>query len=227
MLTDYHSHLLPGIDDGAKNVTESLNIINKLREQGIERIVATPHFYSHNESFQSFLERRQIAFDTLQRNNPPIPVIMGAEIYLNKGLSSQEGLEKLSVGADQYLLLELPWSPFRPWIMEEICNIQYQFNVIPMIAHLNRYLGSYSPKEIEQICSISGAVIQINNEAFLERKSIKFVQDLVKNGYPVVFGSDTHNMLTRAPDFDVAFLTLKSKFKKEYDSLMALNESLI
>ena len=66
MLTDHHSHILPGIDDGAKNVEMSLEMIRALKQQGVERIVATPHFYAHREDgIDAYLQKRQHAFDTL------------------------------------------------------------------------------------------------------------------------------------------------------------------
>ena len=49
MLTDYHCHILPGIDDGAQDIDTSLGMIEIMREQGVERLIATPHFYAHEE----------------------------------------------------------------------------------------------------------------------------------------------------------------------------------
>ena len=60
MLTDFHSHILPGIDDGSKRVSDSLAMLKILRSQGVERVIFTPHFYAHrNESVNSFIKRRQ------------------------------------------------------------------------------------------------------------------------------------------------------------------------
>ena len=71
MLTDHHSHILPGIDDGAKNVEMSLEMIRALKQQGVERIVATPHFYAHREDgIDAYLQKRQHAFDTLMAHSP-------------------------------------------------------------------------------------------------------------------------------------------------------------
>ena len=58
---DFHTHILPGIDDGAKTPEESLKLINSLRVQGIKNIVLTSHYYSHKESMEDFLKRREEA----------------------------------------------------------------------------------------------------------------------------------------------------------------------
>ncbi len=63
MRTEYHCHILPGIDDGAHNPEMSLEMLEMMRMQGIERVVATPHFYAHREkSVEDFLEKRKNAY---------------------------------------------------------------------------------------------------------------------------------------------------------------------
>ena len=58
---DFHTHILPGMDDGAADVSTAVAMIRKLQEQGVERIVLTPHYYAENESVEEFLERREEA----------------------------------------------------------------------------------------------------------------------------------------------------------------------
>ena len=58
-MTEYHCHILPGIDDGAKDVETSLKMIEMMKEQGVDRIVATSHFYAHREkSVAEFIKKR-------------------------------------------------------------------------------------------------------------------------------------------------------------------------
>ena len=59
MLTEYHCHVLPGLDDGSQNLGTSLAMLEMMKDQGVKRVVFTPHFYYHKEeSVDSFLERR-------------------------------------------------------------------------------------------------------------------------------------------------------------------------
>ena len=67
MLSDFHSHILPGIDDGSKTVEESIALLRAEAEQGVKRVVATPHFYSNRDTMEGFLERRHAAVEALRQ----------------------------------------------------------------------------------------------------------------------------------------------------------------
>ena len=67
MWIDFHTHILPGMDDGAETVQQSIKMLRMLRKQGVDRVALTPHFYAHRESVDSFLDRRQTAFEQLQK----------------------------------------------------------------------------------------------------------------------------------------------------------------
>ena len=62
LLYDMHSHILPAVDDGAKNIEESLTLINRLRRAGVTDICLTPHYYTHKESLKDFVNRRNKAY---------------------------------------------------------------------------------------------------------------------------------------------------------------------
>ena len=65
-MIDFHCHLLHGIDDGSRNLETSIDILKESAEQGVKRIVATPHFYAWEMSIDSFLSKRQAAYDELR-----------------------------------------------------------------------------------------------------------------------------------------------------------------
>ena len=56
--TDWHSHILPNVDDGSRDVAESLKLLEMLAEQGVGKVIATPHFIADNESVSAFIKRR-------------------------------------------------------------------------------------------------------------------------------------------------------------------------
>lgn len=211
MLTDFHSHILPGIDDGSKRVSDSLAMLKILRSQGVERVIFTPHFYAHrNESVNSFIKRRQRAYNMLKKHNLPVKdVRLGAEIAIEKGISNAANIDKLAIQGTKLILLELPYKAYADWMSEEIYDIYCTYKVMPIIAHVHRYLNYYSKAEIQTILN-SRAIFQINNEAFSSWKERRFVRNLIKEGYPLVFGSDCHNLNKRKPNFDL----LKKKNKK-------------
>ena len=69
MLIDFHTHILPGIDDGSRNVEMSLRMLAAQREQQVDEIVATPHFYAQKDSVEEFLLRRQCSYEKLKTEN--------------------------------------------------------------------------------------------------------------------------------------------------------------
>ena len=131
-------------------------------------------------------------------------------MLLRSGLSKLSDLDKLRLADKDYILLELPYSGFQHWYLEEITNISYEYGFTPIIAHIHRYLDYYSKSEYEEVMKLD-AVFQINNEAFGNFKERHFVKSLIKEGYPYLFGSDAHNLSDRKPNWDL----LKKKAKAD------------
>lgn len=212
-ITDYHCHILPAIDDGSDSVETSLSMVKMMKEQGVKKIIATPHFYAHREkNTESYLNKRQKAFDSLMNAKPEITDInLGSEVAIERGICELEGLEKLSIGKTGFILLELPYAPFKPWYLEEIDNISTSLKLKVILAHIHRYLDYYKKDEMEQVLELD-TVLQVNNEAFEKFKERSFVKKLFKQERKIVFGSDSHNLNDRKPNWDV----LKKKCKAEY-----------
>ncbi|MBQ4534610.1 MAG: capsular polysaccharide biosynthesis protein [Ruminococcus sp.] len=204
MRTDYHCHVLPAIDDGAKTTDVSVQMLEAMHSQGVERIVATPHFYAHREKkVKHFLEKRQQSYKRLMSaKHPYSELILGAEIAIERGISELEGIDKLAISGTDLILLEFPYGPYADWMSEEIHNIACEYHLTPVIAHIHRYIRYFSKAEMENILK-TDAVFQINNEAFGSFREKRFVKALMKSGVPVVFGSDSHNMSGRRPNFDL------------------------
>lgn len=210
-MTEYHCHILPGIDDGAKDVETSLAMIKMMKAQGVERIVATSHFYAHREkSVAEFLKKRQAAFDKIRDKAAVKEIYIGAEVAIENGISELADIEKLAVEGTRMILLELPYRAYSKWMSEEIYNIGAEFNLKVMLAHVHRYLEYYSKDELEGILSTK-AVMQINNEAFAGWREKKFVKRIIADEKRFAFGSDAHNLDDRKPNWDL----LKKKVKPD------------
>ncbi|MCM1507596.1 MAG: capsular polysaccharide biosynthesis protein [Ruminococcus flavefaciens] len=221
MITDYHCHILPDFDDGSDSVETSLRMIEKMKSQGVGRIIATPHFYAHREeSVDSYLERRKKAFDILKESNPAVENIMlGVEVAIENGISSLDGLEKLAFQNTEYILLELPFTNYSKWIAEEIYNVSCRYKLKIILAHIHRYRNLYSKSQLAEILEV-GAVLQVNNEAFRTFGSRHFVKKLIKDGHEIVFGSDSHNMTSRPPNWDVLKKYVKGDIIEKSNSLI-------
>lgn len=152
LLTEYHCHILPGIDDGSDSAETSLHMIEMMKKQGVERICATPHFYAHREkSVAEYLKKRQAAFEQIQGQTAVTDIHLGAEVAIEHGISELPDIEKLAIQGTRIILLELPYRPYEKWMSEEIYNIAAEFKLKVMLAHVHRYLPYYSKEELEAI----------------------------------------------------------------------------
>ena len=107
--TDLHTHILPGVDDGAKDLEKALEMLRMQKACGVERVALTPHFYPLREEFQSFLDKRQQAYEGLLPNwdAESMPDLrLGAEVHYSPALAELD-LRRLTIGQSDYLLLEL------------------------------------------------------------------------------------------------------------------------
>ena len=219
MLVDFHSHILPGIDDGATDVETSLKMLRMLREQGVERVALTPHFYAHRMSVEDFLSKRERAFQQLLEamGDEPFPELMlGAEIAMEYDLENVADLQALRLEGTPFLMIELSIRGFSPWMLDKAISICYANGSQPMIAHLDRYIGIYRDDQVERIAGDTDCVLQLNVTSLLKtrkrKKVLSWIQDSEKT---VVFGSDAHNTLMRAPQFDKPMKWLSKKLGRE------------
>lgn len=200
MMTESHIHILPKIDDGPESVEMSLKLLEMLKEQGIEQIYATPHFYAHREkSVRDFLQKRQKSYEKM---GSPENIHLGAEIAIEHGISELPDLEKLAFQGTNLILLEFPYTGYSSWMEEEIYNISAEYKLKPVIAHIHRYMDIFSREQMNSILKMK-AIFQVNNETFGSFKQRNFVRKLIKNGYPIIFGSDSHNLLDRKPNWEL------------------------
>ena len=145
MMLDLHCHILPGIDDGAKNPDVSLELLEEEKKQGVEAITFTPHFHINRISLEDFLRARKHSYNKLM-SVPEVADLgirfkLGAEIYFSTKLNEIE-LDDLCFTDTNYLLIEFPTDE-RPYglthTLIDIINRGYQ----PILALSVFYLGSY------------------------------------------------------------------------------------
>ena len=112
-LVDLHCHILPGIDDGAKNLDVSMSLIQKEMEDGVVGIVFTPHFHYERITLDAFVQQRKMAYRNvvaqLAERKLPLAVKLGAEVYFTTALASLD-LSKLAFAGSRYILIEFPTS---------------------------------------------------------------------------------------------------------------------
>ena len=218
-MTDFHSHILPKIDDGSRSTEESLLMLKALSRQGIDRIVATPHFYANDESVTDFLSRRQASYNELMNSvTSDMPrIIQGAEVRFYDGISRLNELKSLCIQGTKLLLLEMPFTKWTEYTLRELVDISSDGKVTLVLAHIERYMKFQKPEVFYRLLD-NGILMQINasfiNDFFTARKAIS----LIKRGAVSFLGSDCHNMNDRAPDIGKALKTIEKKLGNEFVS---------
>lgn len=219
-MIDFHAHFLPGIDDGAKKPTESVEMLRELSRQNVKMVVASPHFYVDEGSIDDFCRRRERSIKKmlteLEKSGGEIPsVAVGAEVFFFPTIASLGGLEKLCIKGTNYMLLELPFEKWSPRVMDGVYRLITNSGIIPVIAHINRYISYGNNISLAYQLKDMGAVIQINAEFFNSLKTRRKAVSYFKNSAADVLGSDCHNMAVRAPEIGKAAEYFQKKLGEE------------
>ena len=147
MMVDFHSHVLPRMDDGSASLKMSIEMLHMEAEQGIYRVVATPHFYAQHDSPRNFLDRRESAksqlMEEISRQEGLPQLFVGAEVYYFSGMSESECLADLRIEDTNYILVEMPMAPWTDAMYEELYKIYAHRGLIPIIAHIDRYISPF------------------------------------------------------------------------------------
>lgn len=216
-MTDFHSHLLPEIDDGSRNVKESLAMLDLLSQQSIHRVVATPHFYANDESVSEFLSRRQESYEKLsQYVTDEMPeIVQGAEVRYYEGISRMKDLKSLCVQGTRLLLLEMPERRWSDYTLRELSDIASDGRIHLVLAHIERCMNFQNKSTFYGLLQ-NDVLFQVNasyvNGFFSQRKAMK----LLKRCEIHFIGSDCHNMTERAPDIGRAYKTIGNKLGSEF-----------
>ena len=198
-MIDIHTHILPGIDDGSSSVEETLEMLKVMAESGIKKVVATPHFYPETMTVEKFLENRQNAFEKIKNKIPEgIEVVLGAEVMIGFDMH-KEDIPKLVIEGTDYLLVEMPYGRWDPWVFDEIFRISAKHGVIVIIAHIDRYVNIARKEDINNIFKLN-LKYQVNVDNLGGFFKISPAVKMLKSDAVHFVGSDCHNMSTRKPD---------------------------
>lgn len=200
---DIHTHILPQMDDGPKSVGESVEMLEKLKNQGINRIILTPHYYSDRESIDSFLERREKSYSMISDKIPDgIEVHLGSEVYVSEFLFNRTDLTPLCLSDKRYILLEFPYySSFHERSLDQLRAIMYDYKVKPILAHVERYRNLIdSQGAIERLIRL-GCKLQVDLSALYNLSYSRKIYRLFDNKYVSLIATDCHNMTSRPPEF--------------------------
>lgn len=207
-LTDFHTHILPDFDDGSRSEEESLAMLRQEWQDGVRRVVLTPHFYPWRDTPERFLEQRAHAMERLQQaaaGEAELPALyLGAEVAYFRGMSESEALKALTVNGSRYILVEPPVGPWNAQVYEELEQIHAKQGLIPIVAHIDRYISRLTVRRIISRMMELPVILQANAGAFLRRGEAAMLLRLAASGAVRLLGSDCHDLTERAPNLGQA-----------------------
>lgn len=224
---DFHTHILPMIDDGSPDRDTSAEMLACLKKQGVDTVVLTPHFYTDRESLSSFLQRRQIAWETLAPilEQAEMNAVLACEMHFSDYIFNCPDIAPLCI-RNKYLVTELPYSfVFSEVQIRKIGRLISSYNVTPVLAHIERY------PELLKNCGFLDQLIEMGcltqiNLGSLQSGGIrlrKTVLTLIQSSRVHVVGTDCHNMKTRPPCYGPGIQIIAKKLGG--DSIRLLSEN--
>lgn len=214
-MIDFHSHILPGIDDGSAALEESIRMLQMEAEQGITHVVCTPHFYPRYDTPDAFLARRDRAEEALRREMekyPGLPEIsVGAEVYYFRGICNSDLMKQLTIRGKSCIMIEMIASPWHSHVYEELKHIYHRWELTPVIAHVDRYISPLHTHGIPERLAELPVLVQANAEFFLNRKTAGMAMRLLRDDKIQLLGSDCHNLSDRKPNLGEAVCVIETR----------------
>ena len=214
---DFHSHILPAIDDGSRDVKTSIEMLQMSSAQRIAVMIATPHFYPMHDRVEDFLQRRNEAHERLQSClTADMPkIILGAEVAFFKGISRAEKLEAMTVENTKLLLLEMPFAPWSDEDIEEVRILAENRGFTVMLAHVERYFSiRENRKKMQELLRLP-VIVQINSGSLLDWKKREKIVRMFQDGQAHVLGSDCHGVFRRSPNLLAGREVLKKRLGQD------------
>jgi len=195
---DIHSHLLPGIDDGAKTSSDSLKLTKAFQEIGISQFITTPHIshYVWNNSPEIIINKHQETKILLEQNNIKIPFHAAAEYFIDDQFENHFKNKKLLPLKDNYVLVEISYQnpPFQ--LYKTLFELQVA-GYIPVLAHPERYLYYRNDFNEYEKLKKAGCLFQLNLLSvvgYYGERITKIADELLKKGMYDFTGTDVHHM---------------------------------
>lgn len=217
-MIDLHTHILPQMDDGSSSTDESIAMLRMELQQGVSTVCLTPHYLPENEAPTAFLQRREAAYaNLLSAISEPVPeLILGAEVAWFPTLHQFDALESLCLGDSQYFLLEMPFQPWSPHMLDRLYLLPDSTGLTPLLAHVERYLPFQSKGCIKDLLSM-GFPMQVNAES-LQHRGRKLLSLLTHGEW--YLGSDCHNTAERSVNYAQGAAFLREKLGRQAEQLL-------
>ena len=217
-LVDTHSHILPGIDDGASDAGVSEKMLEAEKKTGVDKIILTPHFYLSRKSVDTFLRDREEAAALIApiADKLGIRLRSGAEVLYTRSLADID-LSRLCIENTGHMLIELPYQKLTGSFINEFKSFSESIypDIKLILAHAERYLDFTSEESLNEILN-TDILVQLNaGDLRMFSRHAKFMYRLLADDMAHFVGTDCHNIASRPPDMDIARKAISRKLSPE------------
>jgi len=199
-MTDIHCHLIYDVDDGSRDIQETIELLQELKKTGFNQVIITPHFIYGTEydvdNKTKELKLKKIKQE-LKKQNIDIKVFLGNEIFINKSISKllEQG-KAMSLANTKYLLIELPFHNKIIGLEDILYELTCQ-GYTPIIAHPERYTYFQEDYRLVDSFKEEGILFQCNYASILGyygKAAEKLIKYMLKKEYVDYFGTDLHRI---------------------------------
>ena len=212
-MIDFHTHILPNIDDGSRSIEETFNLIKEAKNVGFEAIISTSHYIE--EYYETNAPEREVwinaIYENLQAKNIDINLYLGNEIYLSENIIKllEEG-KASTINDTSYVLFEMPLNA-EPMNLYDVIYEMMQYKLVPILAHPERY--SFVQKEPELIYDLieKGVLMQANFGSILGiygEKAQIIVKKFFESNMIHFLGTDVHRQNSIYPKVPEALVEI-------------------
>jgi protein-tyrosine phosphatase len=238
MFTDIHTHILPGIDDGCRDLSQSLSLIESAIENNVSNIILTPHFLSGDlkqspdkKTIESGIKELQQYLDKYLEKPDRIRLFAGSEVRLSPFLPSLLNRDDLLIKINtSHMLIDIPFLGLPPYLFDMLFRLRAS-GITPIFAHPERYRFLSGKTDIVEKIKDAGCLIQVDNSSLVNKNDSDtyfFAARLLKKGLVDLIASDCHYTPGRYSNFMPAYRTLSRLLgKKEAERIAVENPNNI
>lgn len=218
---DMHSHILPGMDDGSRSMSQTLRMLEIAVSEGISTMIATPHNMPGKGCPPVSVVRRKVdeLRKTAEQEGIPLEIVAGTEYYYREEvLDILEDGDVVTLGESDCVLVEFEPMAERNYIRNALRNI-LGLGYRPVIAHVERYAKLMEDAAVLSDMRKNGILVQVNAMSVTGdngRQAKKDVRGLLKKGLVDFVATDAHSDGRRAPFIEKCADTLYKKYGVEY-----------
>lgn len=196
-MKDLHSHYLPGVDDGSKNIEMTLKMLENAKKVGITDIVFTPHYVLESEFMSSYQENKNIFNNIVgYASDLDINIYLGNEVYCPDDLVELYKTGNIAtINNSKYMLIEIPMHT-RVNNLKSIFFELINYGITPILAHPERYTAYHDEIDFFYELRSMGVLLQLNLLSLIGlygKKEKKMAKKLLKNNLYSFIGSDIHS----------------------------------